>query len=561
MPSFEITSPDGRRFQINAPEGASQDDVLAYAQSNMPAASHAPTFDPTEGMSGLDRAMAGVGKAVADTGRGLRQLASYVGIGDPNAVQREIDEAKRLDAPLMNTGAGVAGNIGGQIATTLLPGGALARAGKAAAALPGLARAGQAIEGAGQALTLPKTAGQAGMAGGVFGGMQPVSSDDSRLGNMAFGAAGGALGNALPRAVGRALNPQISDDVRTLMAAGVTPTPGQIMGGATQRIEDGLTSLPILGDAIKGARNRALGQFNQAAYNRALGPLGQKVPEGVIGNEAVEHVSETLSKAYDDLLPKLNVQVDGQFGQDLGQLRQAAQNLPDNYRDRYGALLQRLVLNKFDDAGAMTGKTMKQVESQLGSFARQYAKSGDPEQRMFGQTLQQTQAALRDLAHRSNPEYAEILGDINQGWANLVRINHAAASTGAPNGVFTAAQLRSAAKANDSSLRKSSFAKGNALMQDLADAGANVLGSKVPDSGTPYRLWTNLGAAGGLGYFSPTALATGLAASGLYTQPMQKIVASAMTKRPESFGLSGDLAAKGSPLLGVPGAIGLLNLK
>jgi hypothetical protein len=31
---YEITSPDGKRFEVNAPDGASHDDVLAYAQSN-----------------------------------------------------------------------------------------------------------------------------------------------------------------------------------------------------------------------------------------------------------------------------------------------------------------------------------------------------------------------------------------------------------------------------------------------------------------------------------------------------------------------------------------------
>ena len=34
MPTYEITSPDGRRFQVTAPEGATQDQVLAYAQQN-----------------------------------------------------------------------------------------------------------------------------------------------------------------------------------------------------------------------------------------------------------------------------------------------------------------------------------------------------------------------------------------------------------------------------------------------------------------------------------------------------------------------------------------------
>ena len=34
MPRFEITSPDGRKFEVNAPEGATPDQVLSYAQAN-----------------------------------------------------------------------------------------------------------------------------------------------------------------------------------------------------------------------------------------------------------------------------------------------------------------------------------------------------------------------------------------------------------------------------------------------------------------------------------------------------------------------------------------------
>lgn len=41
MPTFEITSPDGRKFQVTAPDGATQDEVLKYAQSNMPVAKQA----------------------------------------------------------------------------------------------------------------------------------------------------------------------------------------------------------------------------------------------------------------------------------------------------------------------------------------------------------------------------------------------------------------------------------------------------------------------------------------------------------------------------------------
>ena len=125
------------------------------------------TFNPTEGNSFLQNSMIGAGKAVVDTGRGVRQLLSKIGIGDEKAIQQEIDDAKERDAALMSTGGGMVGNIGGQIAMTLLPGGAAVKAGKAMGAVPALGAAGRGLAAAGQALTMPSTLKAAALAGAV----------------------------------------------------------------------------------------------------------------------------------------------------------------------------------------------------------------------------------------------------------------------------------------------------------------------------------------------------------------------------------------------------------
>jgi hypothetical protein len=75
--------------------------------------------DPTEGMSGVDKFRAGMGKAFADIGRGAGQ---WIG-----AVDREdVAESRKRDAALMDTGAGLAGNITGNLAalapTAMIPG-------------------------------------------------------------------------------------------------------------------------------------------------------------------------------------------------------------------------------------------------------------------------------------------------------------------------------------------------------------------------------------------------------------------------------------------------------
>ena len=159
------------RAADKAGDSASVRKLGAYLKS-MPAQTAAPVeIDPTEGMSTTDKFLAGAGKAFADVGRGVGQLARNVmsdkaadAIGLPT--QADIDEAKRLDAPLMRTTAGTVGNVTGNVA----------------AALP--------------AMFIPGAQGLGGAAatGAVMGLTQPVASDESRLKNVVLGAGAGAGG-------------------------------------------------------------------------------------------------------------------------------------------------------------------------------------------------------------------------------------------------------------------------------------------------------------------------------------------------------------------------------
>jgi hypothetical protein len=68
-----------------------------------------------EGMSGTQRFLAGAGKGMTDVARGVGQL---FGAGNQSA----IDEARLHDAALTNSGAGMAGDIAGNVALTAIPG-------------------------------------------------------------------------------------------------------------------------------------------------------------------------------------------------------------------------------------------------------------------------------------------------------------------------------------------------------------------------------------------------------------------------------------------------------
>lgn len=173
-------------------------------------AQHAPAqtkYDPTEGMSGMEKFAAGYGGVIPKMLTGLKQGATEItnaaqglptaagmipGVGgaidlikgggkllgvDDQMVARQraaVDEQKRLDKPLLETGAGKAGDITGNIAaaipTAFIPGG--------------------------------NTYTGAGLLGGFFGAEQPVGTNDSRTTNAAVGAGTGVAVQGIGRLLG-----------------------------------------------------------------------------------------------------------------------------------------------------------------------------------------------------------------------------------------------------------------------------------------------------------------------------------------------------------------------
>lgn len=189
--------------------------------------------DPTADMGQLERFNAGVGKAFVDVGRGAAQM---VGAG-PSAAQTA--DQKVLDAPLLKTGAGLAGNVTGAV-------GALAPL----ALVPGA-----------------NTVAGAGAIGSAMAALSPTESAGERIKNMVLGGTlGGGVQAAthIPKAIevartagraiveplsaegrdqiiGRALNKatggQEKDVIARLQAAreivpGSAPTAGQAAGNA-----------------------------------------------------------------------------------------------------------------------------------------------------------------------------------------------------------------------------------------------------------------------------------------------------------------------------------------
>lgn len=474
-----------------------------------------PANNPTSDMSTGEKVLAGIGKGFVDIGRGVGQRLGMVS-------QQDIDEAKRIDAPLMATGAGMTGNMIGNVAAT------------APAML---------ITGGGS------LAGSAALGAGL-GAIKPTGTDESVLGNAATGAAFGLAGAAIPKAFARVVNPNAVE--RVSQSVGEL-TPGQALGGAWKTAEEKAASLPLAGGSIRNAQQNSLESFNKGVLNKVLEPIGETTDQ--VGYQGVKDVGDLISKSYQNLLPKLKVQADPEFVNQITGLKDLASSLPDDKVAQLGRILDQKVMGKFTDAGLMSGDTMKQVDSELGRMIRGYKSSANFDERQMGDALREAQSALRSMVERNNPDQAGNLSRINDAFSQFIRVERAASGVGAKEGIFTPAQLNSAAKATDSSLRKKAFSRGEALLQDTAQNAEQTIGNKYPDSGTGGRMLAALGAGGA--YFTNPMLAAGEGGLALaYGVPqIRNALVSMVGRRPEIASDAANALRLASPFTGRIGAV------
>lgn len=403
-----------------------------------------------------------------------------------------------------------------------------------------------------------------GAAGGAaMGAMQPVTEGDFAKEKAKQVMTGAAFGGALPVATGaaaRVINPKAATNpnVQLLRSEGVTPTIGQTLGGFANKAEQKLMSVPLLGDAIAAARGRANQGLERAAFNRALSPIGMKLPEGLAGRDAISFTEQALAQNYDDVLNRIGaIKIDKTFNMQVSGLRNMVNrmNAPKAEKQAFFAALDKI--NQSNTGGVITSDAYKNLESVLGKNAQTLKSAQDVFKNDIGDAVKQLQAELRSMLQRQAGQHSGDLSKANKAWANFKRVQRAAASLGAEEGSFSPAQLQNAIKALDKSKDKGAFSRGNALMQDLGDAGKSVLGNTVPNSGTAERLLLGGGALGS--YLINPMMPLSIAGSSLlYTGPVQKALVGALASRPQAAQPVADLVRRSSPYF-LPATQGLLN--
>ncbi|MET1083771.1 MAG: hypothetical protein ABWY12_12100 [Burkholderiales bacterium] len=441
-------------------------------------------------------AITGVANAI--TGGSLDEIVGMTG-GD----QAQAELAKQVmarDHPYAYGGGEVAGAIGAS----------LGAGGIAARALPAL--------GAGATSLIGDAA-----YGTAFGAGE---NNDNRLGGAAVGGLGAAAGNlggqALVRGVAGAIAPNVSESVRFLRDNGVRTTVGQSLGPTASRLEEKLVSVPVLGDLIRNGRQRALGDFNTGVMNDALGRVGGAIPDGVEGTAAMAHGQQVFDDAYSAARAQMQLIPDAQMATDLTDLSQrvASGQLSEASANRLGTIYQAEVMRRLGPNGSVSGDAYKTISSRLAALQRS-TRQTDPE---LSGALGEMQGIIDQTARRSSPpEAAAAMDAADEGYALWTRVENAARMRGGDTAAFTPSQLDAAVQRGDGSVRSRSYLRGDALGQEWATAGKDILRDAVPNSGTADR---GIAAAlvGGVGVLNPKTLIPAGVLAGAYAPGVRDVL-------------------------------------
>lgn len=478
MPTYLITAPDGRKFKVTG-EG-SREDALAQIQSRYkpdlktanPAEYDAasPEYQRKYGATtvGGENFSAGVGKAFVDTGRGLRQLAVEAGDaigllpeGSAEQARQRASENAAMDAPLMRSKAGIAGNITGNVALFAAPGAAIARPASA------LGRIGS---GAAQGAALANT--------------QPVTAEQSRLGNTAWGAAGGAAGEVIAAGIGKAISPsaKISPEI-----AALAQKADEL--GIPLRAEQVSQSRPLAGvsaalDTIPLSGRDASREAQRRGFNRAIARTFGQESDNLA--TAVKQGENILGAKYDAILKSHAVRADDALLSGLDDVLQTARA---ELNDAQFGVIQRQVdgvLDKIGPNGEIDGRAAYNIKKMLDRIGR----GQDSSLAYHARDLRDTVIEGLD---RSLPEdVAKTFAQTRAQYGNLISVRKLL-KPGA-DGRVTPAML-----GNNRNLRGE--------LKDVADVGATFLKEPFGNSGTANRMiGAGLLGGGTLGAFvEPTA--------------------------------------------------------
>jgi len=421
-----------------------------------------------------------------------------------------------------NPNTALGAEIVGSLPTALLGGAGLARAG---------------VTGAAKI---------AGTQGAVYG----FGAGEGGAGERAKSAVTGGLVSAGVGKASDAIFPKVTEAAKAMMEKGVRLTPAQRVGGFPRAVEEKAKSLPLIGDIITNAEARALRDFNAGAMNNVMRMLGKgkKLPKGLAGNEAFQVVDDAIDAAYSNVIPKLTVELDNKFQNELVKILRNNRGLGIQGLDQFNKQLQVIFSpDKVGKGNIVAGQTLRNMDSELGEIAMNFLRSNTATERQMGKAIFDVQKLLRDSMKSKDRAAMAEYTKVQAAFRQFLPVRSAVVKANRREGVFTPDQLLKGSAAADKSKGKSVTARGEAPQQRYGQQGAEALAANVPNSGTVDRAALLM-----LGNEMlrrpqniPLALTAGVGASAMYNTALGRGLTSGLLQTPRAVGTTVAPAAGG----------------
>jgi hypothetical protein len=500
MPQYRVTGPDGKSYNVTAPDGTTSEQALARVRSQVNSKRDTVVGEiDALGRGAADMASFGLADKIAAagnavlpldrlTGRNVRSVWDGSSLGDAFRsnlrLEQGVDAADAEVNPAMRTTGQIAGALVGPV--------------------PGRGLIAKGAAKIGKAPQLTRTLGEAAVQSGLYGmGKGDSTSITDRLqsgaSDAAKGTAGALAGYGLVRGAARAISPRVAPEVADLANAGVVMTPGQRGGRLSRWLENASESIPGVGVPVRAAKGRGVEQFNKAWANEALKPIKAALPANVkAGTESVKWAQTAVSKAYDDALSGISAPADDAFSRGMANIAEKAEKLPPDQSGAFKAIMQLRVMPLIAGKQNIDGKSFQGVYRALQKDIAGFRNKGDPVADLTAESLQEVLDNFMDLADRHAGSSTTAFRAANEASARLARVEDAAARAQSVGGVFSPSTAASAAARKGYGTTRQNLARGEARMQRLADAAKAVLPDTVPNSGTAERagLLALLGASG-----------------------------------------------------------------
>jgi len=488
MPSFTFTSPEGKKYTVNGPEGATKDQAFQMLQKQI----NAPTAPVTEQENG------GIGQTLGNIGAGAISGAAQIGatilspidwaahkLGAGDSTMFPSDRRAAIEGGLREMGAQPesvafqAGQLGAEIAGTAGAGGAIAKIPAVAKYAPQLA---SAIESGGfklaqPARSLPGMATRASggaITGGAMAGM--VKPEDAAIGATLGGAmplavkGAGKLGNALIQKA----TPEVAALAKKAQSLGIEIPADRLVDSKTlNALSASLNYVPFSGRAT--TETKLASQINRAV-SKTFGQDSDNI------TAALRKASSDLGSKFDDVLQNNAVRVDDDF---LNALSQHADAAAKELETGQAKIIQNQIdeiIAKASATGEIDGQAAYNIKKTLDRIGKQNSPTA-----YYAKDLKMS---LMDALNRSlGPEEAASFANVRQQYGNMLTLEKLAPA--GAEGEISMGRLANLRNVRDPKLR------------DVVDIAAQFGRTRESPHGAAQRVV--------MGALAPVAAATGQA--------------------------------------------------